>query len=67
MLTDDARRELVLQLTRDVTQTPEPPYEELERSLEELIDLISGKPRPAKHMDWPAVLCEAINLRPRGH
>lgn len=57
-------RGLVLDLARDVTLRDDEPYLELEVALEALICKIQGLPCADPHVDWPAIIGEALSLRP---
>lgn len=59
------RQELVKKLSREVTFRDDPPYPELETALTALVDALSAGKTPGVSPDWPAVISEAVNLRPQ--
>jgi hypothetical protein len=59
------RQELVRKLSREVTSSDAEPYPELKTALESLVDALSAGKTPGVSPDWPAVVSEAIQLRPQ--
>jgi hypothetical protein len=59
------RTALVQKLTRQVTYRDDPPYPELKTVLEAVVDGLSHGEPPQKAVDWPAIVAEAVNLRPQ--
>jgi hypothetical protein len=58
------RDELVKKLAREVTSSDVKPYPELQTALESLVDALGQGKTPGVSPDWPAVISEAIQLRP---
>lgn len=59
------RTAMINQLARQVTLRDGAPYPELETALGVLVDSLSAGKTPSDAVDWPAVVGEALNLRPQ--
>lgn len=60
-----AREKLIRELTYEVTLSHEPPYYELKIALDVLICKINNLPCADPTVDWPAIISEALVLRPK--
>ncbi len=59
------RDRLIKIMTKQVTYKDQEPYPELKIALEALVDRLKDEEPPSPETDWPAIVAEAVNLRPR--
>lgn len=64
-LATDKRTALIAKLAQQVTLKQGLLYPELETALGAMVDALSGGETPPDALDWPALICEATNLRPK--
>ncbi len=59
------RDRLIKEMTKQVTHKDQEPYPELKIALGALVDRLKDEEPPSPETDWPAIVAEAVNLRPR--
>lgn len=59
------RDDLVRRLAREVLQSTDEPYFELESALNYLVCVIQGLPCSDDRLDWAQTVSEALSLRPQ--